>query len=67
MTKLTKEETHYGRGMIHSHCGKVFANDTGYCQHYRGPTGALTQGTCTEVEGPISPLYWCNQFKKVKK
>ena len=67
MAKLTKKETNYSRGMIHSHCGKVFSNDTGYCQHYRGHTGVLTQGACEIVEGPISPVYWCNRFKKVKK
>lgn len=67
MTKLTKEESNYGRGMINSHCGKVFSNDTGYCQHFRDDNGIHVYGTCTEVEGQINRTYWCKEFLKVKK
>lgn len=67
MAKYSKEEVNYSRGMINSHCGKVFSNDTGYCKHFQGPTGALTQGTCALVNGSISPVYWCKEFEKAKK
>lgn len=72
MTKLTKKEVQYGRGMIHSHCGKVFPNDTGYCKHFIETKGRLSlgqgyMGSCQIVEGDISPLFWCAEFSKAKK
>lgn len=67
MTKMTKAEANYSRGMIHSHCGKVFSNDSGYCKHFKGAGDAVKDGVCTEVEGSISPVYWCKEFAAAKK
>ena len=67
MTKLTKEETNYSRGMIHSHCGKVFPNDNGYCKHFIRHHEATSNGECQIVDGPIDPVYWCTEFAKARK
>ena len=66
-SKESKESVSYSRGMIHSHCGKVFNNDTGYCKHFKGAGDPTKDGICTEVEGSISPLYWCRLFDKARK
>lgn len=65
--KLSKDETDYSLGMQNTHCGPVFHNDQGYCDHYRGDKGSLRFGSCEVVEGSINPVYWCNRFKKVSK
>jgi hypothetical protein len=67
MTKATKSEVNYSKGMIHSHCGRVFPNDNGFCKHFKGAGNATKDGICSEVEGPISPIYWCERFDKAKK
>lgn len=67
MAKLTKEETKYSRGMIHSHCGKVFSNDNGYCKHFIRRHDPTSRGECQIVSGPIDPVYWCTEFEKAKK
>jgi hypothetical protein len=67
MTKLTKAETNYGNGMIHSHCGKVFSNDNGYCKHYNGGGDISKPGLCEIVEGEIKPTAWCDQFDRARK
>lgn len=63
MAKLTKEEVDYSRGMIHSHCGKVFANDSGHCKHFQGSGAVNTKGRCAIVDGAIDPLYWCKEWE----
>lgn len=65
MTKHTKNEVQYSRGMIGSHCGKVFPNDYDHCKHFRGAATGTEDGVCTQVEGGISRVYWCKLFKKV--
>ena len=67
MAKFTKKEADYSRGMIHSHCGKVFPNDNGHCQHFKGHADVTALGTCTKTEGEINPVYWCKEFEKAKK
>ena len=65
MAKLSKDETKYSRGHADSHCGKVFADDTGYCKHYHSTTHDA--GTCDIVEGKINPVYWCDKWQKAKQ
>lgn len=60
MTKLTKKETDYSRGMRESHCGKVFKDDKGYCKNYEEPNG------CSVVDGNINPVFWCKEWQKQK-
>jgi hypothetical protein len=67
MTKLAKESVNYSNGMIHSHCGRIFANDTSYCKYYTGAGDISAPGICSIVEGPIKPTAWCEQFDKAKK
>lgn len=66
MAKQSKQEANYSRGMLNSHCGKVFPNDHGYCQHFIARKNGEA-GTCEVVEGEIQPLYWCKNFKKAGK
>lgn len=69
---LSKTAVHYSIGMVHSHCGKVYSDDKGYCAHFLiGKTVASSsaiagvhQGTCELVDGSIDPVYWCQKFKK---
>lgn len=63
MSKFEKDEVNYGRGMIHSHCGKAFEDDKSYCRHYE-PRG-VGVGTCEIVEGPIGATMWCEKFKRI--
>lgn len=64
MNKLNKDSVNYSLGMIHSHCGKVFEDDKGYCKHYHG---SQEVGMCDKVNGQINPIYWCTQYSKAKK
>ncbi len=66
MKKLAKSEVDYSLGMKNSHCGRVFKDDSGYCRHFLNTkTSAGKDGQCELVEGSISPVYWCDRFKKV--
>lgn len=67
MTKLTKEQANYSRGMINSHCGKVFDNDRAYCKHFIRHHEDTDLGECEVVQGAINPVYWCSKFSKAKK
>lgn len=62
MSKLSKAEVNYSLGMMDSHCGKTFKDDKGYCSHFQDKVQ-----TCELVEGKISPVHWCEKFKKAKK
>lgn len=64
MSKLSKDEVNYSRGMQNSHCGKLFKDDNGYCEHFVDIRSG--NGTCKLVEGVIERLYWCNKFSKAK-
>ena len=66
MTKVSKESVHYSKGMVHSHCGRVFNNDKGYCKHFetKFQGNLYKEGACSIVEGKISPIMWCQEFKK---
>lgn len=66
MTKLSKDEVLYGRGMVHSHCGKILRDDKGYCTHFKATFrgNPWKEGSCEVVAGKISPVMWCNQWKR---
>ncbi len=61
--KISKQEADYGLGMAKSHCGKVFKDDKGYCEHYIGYLMSPT-GQCAKVNGEVSAVYWCRLFSK---
>lgn len=67
MAKRTKQAVNYSKGMIQSHCGKVFGEDKGYCKHFRGIEETATRGECSKVEGSINPVFWCELFSKAVK
>lgn len=67
MSKLSKEETRYGRGHTDSHCGPVLARDKSYCKHFIAVgKSSLDKGKCELVEGEINPIYWCNRWKRAE-
>jgi hypothetical protein len=64
--KADKRSVNYSLGHKASHCGKVFDDDKGYCEHFvphRNDHNALP-GTCEKVEGGISRVYWCRLWAK---
>lgn len=67
MPKFTKQETDYSRGHADSHCGKVFADDKGYCKHFQRNGAALGKGTCSLVDGEIDPIFWCTKWQRSKQ
>ena len=64
MAKLSKHEVSYSLGMIHSHCGKTFKDDKGYCEHFVEIDEPGDSGQCRIVSGMINPVYWCRKFEK---
>ena len=69
MTKANKTEVNYSRGMQNAHCGKSFRDDTNYCRHFISSSNSRTpngDGSCTEVAGTISRVYWCRLFSKAQ-
>ncbi len=67
MGSARKEDVNYSVGMKESHCGKVFKDDNGYCQHFYGVRGFGEQeGRCRKVAGKIDPVYWCKLWEKAK-
>lgn len=66
--KLTKEEVHYSRGHVHSHCGPRWTDDTYTCRHFLSQSISLNRdGKCELVEGVIQPSYWCDRYQRAKK
>ncbi len=53
MSKKTKHDVVYSKGMTSAHCG--------ICEHFRKPN------SCTKVEGTIDPAYWCKLYIKREK
>jgi hypothetical protein len=51
MTKKTKHDVVYSKGMKAAHCS--------ICEHYQPKPH-----TCTKVEGIIDPDYWCKLWTK---
>jgi len=66
MPKLSKSEVDYSLGIKESHCGKAFEDDQDYCRHFIPPLSgsALELGTCEQVTGEISRVFWCRLFAK---
>ena len=62
--KISKSEARYGRGTREQHCGKAFADDKNFCQHFIEPTNPTTDGTCTKVSDSIGRVYWCKLWSK---
>lgn len=65
MAKAMKKEVEYSLGMAESHCGKVFKDDKGYCEHYIGYLMSPVGG-CEKVNGEVSAVYWCKLFEKAQ-
>ncbi len=61
--KASKRQVDYSRGHREAHCGKVFADDKGYCRYFI-KTQIADAGECQKVEGSIHPLWWCRLFSK---
>ncbi len=66
MPKLSKSEVDYSLGMKESHCGKAFEDDQDYCRYFIPPPSgsALDLGTCEQVAGEISRVFWCRLFAR---
>lgn len=63
--KKQKEEVQYGKGHLHSHCGRLFHDDRWSCKHFRAGVGHT--GNCEIVVGTIMPEYWCDQYQRAWK
>jgi hypothetical protein len=60
--KASKASVDYGRGMLHSHCGKALEGDQGSCRYYHGHNAH--EGSCEKVEGSIRAVDWCRLYAK---
>ena len=65
--KITKAEAHYSIGHKDSHCGKSFADDTGYCRYFITPlSSAIELGQCRKVSGSINRVYLCKLWERAQ-
>jgi hypothetical protein len=68
MSKISKSEAHYSKGMSTHHCGPTFEFSQGadpkkYCKFF---VSGFPKGTCQKVEGEIERTNWCELWKAKK-
>lgn len=62
--KFAKDDVSYSKGHLASHCGRMFADDAGYCKHFIDSGTHPIIGSCELVRGAIKRDFWCRKWKK---